>query len=252
MIIDSHVHIGSSEKFDRSFTFEEYLKLMDQERIDYSIVMPNVSNIVKSTDLNGSFLSNFKLLSTTDKKRLIPFILADPNDISVIVQLRTAFDNGLVNGVKFHPSICQMKVNDPDFEIFIEYTSLVKIPMLVHCGRHHISHISYIVDVAKKHQNGIFIAAHMGGNASDLIEESLDILKTENLKNLYLDTSANKLPFLIEKAVDTIGSDKLLFGSDEPYADVRMSKYCIEISNITEEQKKDILYGNASKLFKFN
>lgn len=252
MIIDSHVHIGKTEKIDRSFTFNNYLVLMIEHKIKNSVVMPNISSIVKTSNLNDEFLYEFKQLSDFDKKRFVPFLLVDPNDSNTILQLRRFVSEGIIKGVKFHPSICQMKVNHEDFEIFVEYTSLFKIPMLIHCGRHHISHISYIVDVAKKHPEGIFIAAHMGGNASDLIEESLNILKKEKLQNLYLDTSANKLPFLIENAVEMIGSEKLLFGSDEPYADVRMSKYCIEISNITEKQKKDILYDNARKLFKLD
>lgn len=252
MIIDFHVHIGKTEKFDRFFSFEEYLEIMDQEKIDYTIAIPNVSSIVKSSDLNKEFLHNFENLSDINKNRFIPFLLIDPNDSITLFQLKTGFGIGLIKGVKFHPSICQMKVNDSNFEGYIKFTSFYHIPMLIHCGRHHISHISYIIDVAKKHPKGIFIAAHMGGNSADLIEESLDLLSKEKLDNIYLDTSANKLPFLIEKAIKKIGSQKLLFASDEPYADVRMSKYCIKISNITENQKKDILYGNARKLFKLN
>jgi predicted TIM-barrel fold metal-dependent hydrolase len=252
MIIDSHVHIGNTEKIDRFFTFNNYLTLMEDQQITYSVVMPNVSSTVKTSDLNSDFLYNFEHLSDVDKKRLIPFLLIDPNDKTTILQLRRCICTELIKGVKFHPSICQMKVNDPDFEIFIDYTSEFKIPMLIHCGRHHISHISYIIDVAKKYPKGIFIAAHMGGNASDLIEETLDLLYKEKLENLYLDTSANKLPYLVEKAVKLLGSEKLLFGSDEPYADVRVSKYCIDISNISYKQKEDILYENSKNLFNLN
>lgn len=251
MIIDSHVHIGDSEKFDRFYSFKTFLKLMEDQKIIKSVVMPNVSNVIKTSDLNSSFFYDFNLLSTSSRKQLIPFMLIDPNDLITFNQIEDYFKIGL-KGIKFHPSICQTKVTDEKLYQYIILASFYKLPILIHCGRHHISHISYIIEVAKKFPKCIFIAAHMGGNASDLIEETLNLLSKEKLKNIYLDTSVNKLPFLIEKAVTLIGSNKLLFGSDEPYADVRMSKYCIEISNISKQQKKDILYGNAKKLFKLN
>ncbi|OQB39842.1 MAG: hypothetical protein BWY04_01513 [candidate division CPR1 bacterium ADurb.Bin160] len=44
MLIDSHVHIGKSEKSERFFSFDSYLKIMKEYSVDKAIVMPNVSS----------------------------------------------------------------------------------------------------------------------------------------------------------------------------------------------------------------
>ena len=80
-----------------------------------------------------------------------------------------------------------------------------------------------------------FIAAHLGGNASDLVCEAIKLLEKETIDNIYLDTSAIKLPWLIETAIEKLGHDKIIFGSDEPYADLRVCKYCIDIAEVNRK-----------------
>lgn len=48
MLIDSHVHIGKTEKTERFFSFDSYLELMKEYSVDKAIVMPNVSSDIRS------------------------------------------------------------------------------------------------------------------------------------------------------------------------------------------------------------
>ena len=123
-----------------------------------------------------------------------------------------------------------------------------KLLALVHCGRDDISNIRYLVTTSKKFSNVNFIGAHLGGNATDIIEKAIEILGREKLRNLYLDTSAGKMPNLIKLAITKMGADKLLFGSDVPYADIRISKMCVSLSEISYIEKDMILYKNAKNL----
>jgi predicted TIM-barrel fold metal-dependent hydrolase len=240
--IDAHVHIGRTEKIDRSFSFLEFYSYMEDQGILSSVVMPNVSNKIYSSVLNNNFLTEFYSLEEKKRVRFFPFILGDPDDLDTLRQMEDFF----VRGLKIHPSILQIKINSKRWKPFFKVAEKRNIPILVHCGRHPTSHISHLIKAAKKHSNNIFIAAHLGGNASDLINEAINLVKESKLNNLYLDTSAVKLPCLVEKAVNVLGEDKIIFGSDEPYSDLRISIYCLELANIPSKEK--IMFNNIKEI----
>jgi hypothetical protein len=123
---------------------------------------------------------------------------------------------------------------------------------LVHCGRNKLSHISHLIKIAKIFKDVIFIGCHLGGNATDLIEEAIFLLGKEKLNNIYLDTSAGKLPHLIEEATKRLGIDKILYGSDEPYADIRIGKMCVELADISDDDKERIFGKNLLNIIRVN
>ena len=246
-MIDFHVHINKSEKLEYSHTFEEYGMIMDRNNIAKAQVMPNPSSIISVIDNNDNFLES--LFRYGKPELFYPFLLFDnKNNKKLLIQLNK-FKNHIY-GLKYHGSISEMEISNQDLNVFFEFAEKNKLLILSHCGRHHKSHINHLIDVAKRFPNITFIAAHMGGNATDLIEEAIRILEVEKLENIYLDTSACELPRLLEMGVGILGSDKILFGSDQPYKDIRIAKFAIELADITDEDKRKILDENARKLIK--
>lgn len=246
MIIDCHVHIFKTEKSERYFTLDTFQKLLIETNIEQALLMSNVSNIITEEELNNKLLQEIQPFNETGiygRILLIPNFLND----KIVKQIK----NNNIQGIKYHPSIHQTTVdNNSLFEYFEIMSSIPKTIIIVHCGRDRLSRIQYLINVSKLFPKCIFVGAHMGGNASELIEEAIDLVYEAKLENLYLDTSACKLPWLIEKAVNKIGSTKILFGSDEPYADLRISKLCIELANITNQEKENIFYNNCIGLIK--
>ena len=49
--------------------------------------------------------------------------------------------------------------------------------------------------------------------------------------------------------MDEIGADRILFGTDSPLYFAAMQRARIDYADISVEDKKKILYGNALKLF---
>ncbi len=76
------------------------------------------------------------------------------------------------------------------------------------------------------------------------------VLEAQGLSNLYIDTSSC-LPFagLIEYAVEKIGPDRILYGSDIPIRELGQCIGRVIGADIDEETKKRILYSNAHTLF---
>jgi len=246
MIIDGHVHIGKTEKSERYFTFESYREFAEHNIIGGAVVMPNISNKIKTYDLNYDLLEGASKYKNS-KFKYFPFILIDPFEKLICQQIKRYSKE--IYGLKYHPSVNQVEISHKELQPFIQKAKIYQIPILVHCGRNSFSDIKYVIEACKQNPDVNFIAAHLGGNATDLIEQAIyKISVNKNLNNLYLDTSAVKLPWLIELAVEKLGFDKIIFGSDEPYADLRIAKYCVELCNI--DRRGAILSKNISKLLK--
>jgi uncharacterized protein len=243
-IIDAHVHIGVTEKMERSFTLEEYHRLMNTVGISSAVVMPNVSNEISESLLNDRLLTEYSQLFKEGRRgSFFPFILLSLNDMETYDQTL----DPLVCGLKIHPSISRVPVGE-EWEPFFYIADERGLPVIVHCGRDPMSHVSHLLKAAKAYPNVNFIGAHLGGNASELIDEAIILVRDAKLANVYLDTSAVKLPFLIEKAIRELGANKIIFGSDEPYSDLRLSKYCFDLLNISDEQRELVAHKNIEYL----
>lgn len=126
--------------------------------------------------------------------------------------------------------------------------------------------IDNLVESIKKYPNMKFVVCHLTApqkDQMDLLKENMNKLK---LDNVYFDIASlpnntkEEYPFplaqeYIKEAINIVGSDKILWGTDFPYAMMNYSylesyKY-IEDSNLfTQEEKENIFYNNAKKLFK--
>ena len=54
----------------------------------------------------------------------------------------------------------------------------------------------------------------------------------------------------VSEAVNKIGADRLLFGSDSPTSQIKAELEKIKVLNFEEEVLNKILWGNAYRLFK--
>jgi len=212
---------------------------MRLHEINNAVVIPNVSSEVKEFQANTYFMNDFNELPEVIKASLFPFLLMSP---SLLCTRQADYTEG-IRGLKIHPSITRTAINDKKWEDIFKIASYRELPILVHCGRDPLSHISYLIDASENNPGNIFIGAHLGGNASELINEALILVEKANLDNLYLDTSAVKLPSLIDRAIKMIGAEKIIFGSDEPYNDLRVSLYIAELLLTKTEEGKELIMG---------
>ena len=67
--------------------------------------------------------------------------------------------------------------------------------------------------------------------------------------NLYVDTASSMIDNgMIEYAVDHLGPEKILFGTDMPALDPWVQRAKVEGAEITEEAKRLIMGGNVERL----
>lgn len=97
-----------------------------------------------------------------------------------------------------------------------------------------------------EHPNTTFIAAHPGD--SDRVPEHIALMQRH--ENLYLDLSGTGLfRFgLVKHLVQTVGADRILFGTDYPICNPRMYVQAVLGEDIPDEAKEKILYRNAKRI----
>ena len=165
-----------------------------------------------------------------------------------LITLETALNQtDKILGVKLHPSFDKLPVTHAEFDPIFNRLEKDGLIALIHCGRWiEVSGSHHAIERAMKHPDITFIIAHMGGNEFDL---SLKTIKAAGaLENVYLDTSNCRVPKVIEKAVEALGSHRVLFGSDAPWGSSLSNAYTIVAAGIDDQDKRLILSENLENL----
>jgi predicted TIM-barrel fold metal-dependent hydrolase len=180
-----------------------------------------------------------------EKDHFIPYAWINIREDGYIKHLKEIQDQ--ICGIKFHPSISQVVLIDEKMEELLTFCEGHELPMLVHCGRNPISHVKYVLETSGKYENIIFIAAHLGGNAFDLIEDAIERCKHHSMSNVFLDTSTGRHPDLLRKAIKAIGDERILFGTDLPYTNMELNMKYIELCDLTHKEFRNIMGYNFMK-----
>jgi predicted TIM-barrel fold metal-dependent hydrolase len=112
--------------------------------------------------------------------------------------------------------------------------------------------LAQIYDIIKRFPDNKIVLAHWGGGVFfyGLLKKEVK----EALKNIWLDTAASPFlydPAIYRHAIDIIGVEKILFGTDFPL--IRPSRYFreFEAAGLTREEMNAVCGENARKLISF-
>jgi len=154
-------------------------------------------------------------------------------------------------GIKIHPEEHAYRISDCGDELF-SFFEEVDAPVMTHSGCPNSLPAAF-VPFANKYPKVRMLLAHLGNGAGDNGKVDLQVRAVQAAEhgNLWVDTSSARsiLPGLIEWAVEELGAERLLFGSDTPLYHVALQRTRIEMAEISDEAKRIILRENALKFF---
>jgi predicted TIM-barrel fold metal-dependent hydrolase len=153
-------------------------------------------------------------------------------------------------GIKIHPHAHQFEIQEFGSQIF-PFADERNAIVLTHSGDVG-SYPEDFVPFANRHARVQVILAHLGNSDDGSIMRQVQAIQHGRNGNLWVDTSSARSMFsgLVEWAVEQIGSDRLLFGSDTPLYWAGAQKGRIETAEIDGTAKRSILYDNAAALLK--
>lgn len=237
-MFDSHIHlIDRNELYKDDFSFsiqnlQEYLNTLDG-----AIVMPLITQYSDSYIVNKNFMNVIQGVP-----KVYPFTFVHPSDVR-----RTLIELNPV-GIKLHPSISQFIATEQEdmFDLIESYRK----PILIHCGRGEKSRLKYIINIAKRNPTLKIIVAHLGGLATELILESVSRMETEDINNLWFDTAGIFHPKLIIKMANVVGIDRIVYGTDVPFFDPRISEVVIKSCEFNNVDLEKICSQNIMEVLK--
>lgn len=240
-IIDCHVHSGfwiykvyRNKNLNINVYMHKYKKYINKV-----IVMP-------SEDKDNDELQ-YKLKNINNTYKLHWYDPHNYNDFTLL------YDDDYMKtivGLKVHASIDRIinGISSNEYIDILDYASRENLPILVHTGNwKKTSSYKHIIKAAKEYKNVKFIMAHCGGKHDiDKYNAINDIIP---YKNIYIDTSATKYPYIIEHAVNKLGSKRILFGSDWPIMCPLASIEVIKNIIFNKKDLNNIFFKNAERIF---
>ncbi len=156
-------------------------------------------------------------------------------------------------GVKLHPRFHHWPVEQCAEEVFA-YLHERHVLTLTHTG-HAGNEPERFIPYANRFPNVRLILAHLGNDdVDDTLDRQINAVQAGTAGNVWADTSSFRsvTSNLIEYAVETLGHDRILFGTDTPIYWAAMQKARIAYAEIPDGAKRKILHDNAAGLLGVN
>lgn len=263
MIIDFHTHVfpdalapKAGAGLSATAGFELYsdltvrgqLEAMREDSVDLSVVLNTVTNTRQVEKVNL-----FAVETAKNYSNLIVFGSVHPhgeNPAEVVARLHT---DGIC-GLKLHPDYLGIPFDDPAYHPILEAAVSFDMPVVIHAGWDPVSpqkiHATprMIQKVSDNFPALKLVAAHMGGMR--LWDE---VAETLCGKNVWFDTAmcherVGMLPAQMRTILDKHGAERILFGSDMPWARPSEVLAFLEKAGLSDEERDAILWKNAKAL----
>ena len=151
-------------------------------------------------------------------------------------------------GIKIHPHAHAYEIREHGPALF-GFAAQHDAVVLAHSGDIG-SYPEDFVPFADRYPNIQIILAHLGNSDDASVSRQVEAIERSRNANLWVDTSSSRSIFagIIEWAVERIGHDRILFGSDTPLYWAGAHKGRIETAEIDDTAKEAILWKNAAEL----
>jgi predicted TIM-barrel fold metal-dependent hydrolase len=237
MIIDSHAHCDV--RFGWQHTPEVLLRMMAQSKIDKAV-------ITTYADIPGddpTTLDRFiEALEKYPDKIVAGFIRLNPwYGEKAVELLEKVAERPYMKGLKLHPVSCIMRPNDAPVLALVKKAGDLGWPVYFHSGDEPMSMPSQVGKAAKACPATKIIMGHLGGFFywKEAIETAT------KYDNIYCETSATPFSFAIRKAIDALGPERIIFGTDMPAMHPIVELKKIDAARLTEHEKRLVLCDNV-------
>lgn len=276
MIIDAHVHLHPTEEVGKMVvemikseygvdyysygTPDDYLKDMESAGIDKAVMVSFApDNQLKNNNFWTVAITRSGKNRPAKYPMFIPFISVSPtmDGRTPVEELEHKYKWGMM-GLKIHPIAQNFSPDDERMWPVYEWMVKHDLPITAHSGmnidnKSDLGEPNLWIKVLEDFPDLKLILAHLGNGFWDQTVEIAD-----KFPNVMFDTaiaiSHINSPTTLddEESIDlirTIGSHRILFGSDYPW--VNPGKDIMKIKNleISMNDKKKILGENAARLF---
>jgi predicted TIM-barrel fold metal-dependent hydrolase len=239
-IIDAHIHIGrwSNIFFNYESTVDEAVSVMKASGVEAAVCMPadatRNEDLFMETKARSDFKFYYKAWINPDDPELDDFLSRNIDEISLF---------------KIHPSIQRRRITDESYDKYLRLAAEKKKPVVVHCGRwQDIAGYKFPLECARKYPELIQILAHLGGDQPSIYLDCAEEIKKPEYRNVYLGTESVREFYFVNKVVQNVGAERVIFGSDYNLCLPGTFIPVIDSLKIPADDKQLIFAGNILRL----
>lgn len=240
MIIDSHTHVDEVEAWGWFDPPEVLLPLLDEAGIDQAVIMP-YRDATGPDDPATAYLLD-AIAKYPD--RLIGYVRLNAEVPGALAALDKALGQDGLKGLKLHTvSYVGFPYGEGTLRLMrraAEYNA----PVLFHSGDEPLALPQELAEAARLCPETTVIFGHMGG----FYHCQAAIQAAQDLPNVVLDTSAMPYPDMIRRAVETIGPERVLFGSDGPGCVPALEIEKVRLVGLSPKDEVLVLGGNIKRI----
>lgn len=177
------------------------------------------------------------------------WVVVNPLQAATYDQAREMLQSPRCLGIKIHPEEHGYPIKEHGQNLF-KFAAEMKTVVLTHSGEERSMPMDF-VPFANQFPEMRLILAHLGSGPDDDPSHHVRAIGASRHGNVYADTSSatSLLPGLIEWAVQEVGAERILFGTDSPVYFAAMQRARIDHAGLDDRDKKAILLDNAVQLF---
>jgi hypothetical protein len=235
-IFDCEVYLNFS-MMGKVYGAADILAMMDEAEIDKAVLMPDVTVRPDNRGLAEEARKN---------PRFVPCALVNPNfGNQAVEELETAVTEWGFRGLKIMPPKFGVMLVTKQVHPLMAKCSELGVPVSIHSDGGY-GHPLAIAALANAFPDVPVIMDHMGYR--NWVREAIEAAKWA--PNVYLATTAVMEPFFIDMAIQAVGVDRIVFGSNGPMVIPRMQVEVIKHLKLSQEDEEKIFYKTLARLYK--
>ncbi|GAA0944846.1 amidohydrolase family protein [Virgisporangium aurantiacum] len=235
-ILDAHGHIGPWA--------------------DFLIPAPGAEDLVAMADRLGvtaigvSDLLAVGVDAPAGNRRALATAEAFPDRLGVwlVANPHQPFDAGLLDhravwGIKLHPDVHRCALTDPRYERVFEFG----VPVLAHgqTGTEWSDPVLF-AEVGRRHPTVPLLMGHAGLFAAGFHRAARLVA---DVPSVFLETCGSRMTGRwVARLVDLIGADRVVFGSDACFLDLRVGLGRVVLAPLADDHRAAVLGGNLHRI----
>jgi predicted TIM-barrel fold metal-dependent hydrolase len=242
-VVDFHNHLARWTRHGMVDDQDRYLRVMDAAGVDVACVnCIFFSDARRGNDVVARFVER-------RPDRFVPVAFVTPHyPEEAIAELERCFDELGAKFLKIYPAYAQRPIDDPAWVPIFEWCSGRGVAVMSHAQfSDGLPRTDGYTALSQQFPGVKWVWAHGGGGGPHSLVDAVKVGPA--CPNVYFETACNASPYGgLERLVEAVGADRVLFGSDMPLFDARQEVARVMLSDIPDESKPLVLGLNAIKL----
>ncbi len=245
-IVDLHGHAGPYREFlVLGGDPDAMVAVMDRVGMEALMVAPHIAIGPSARDGNDIALDMVRRYPGRFYGYAVPYP-HEPEKAGD--ELRRALDAGLT-AIKLHPGMHQYRIVDPGYKVAFDVAAERGTFILIHTWKSDpLCSTAMLADLAREYPTVPVLMGHSGGGPAGF-PEFIELARTHS--SLYLDTTCSYMfGAWLRRMVEGAGVEKVVYGSDLPFIDVRYGLGKVALSGLDDDNLRAVLRDNGRRLLR--